>query len=648
MKKLVLTAALALSSFGFAFSQKFVDTTQQNRNVILEEYTGIYCQYCPDGHKIAGQLAEANPGRVFLVNIHAGGYAEPDAGDIDLRTAEGNALLSLSKISSFPSGTINRTKSATPWGVDRTTWAASAKSVLGKASIVNVAVKSHVDFITEELVTDVQFYYTGTSAKTANYLTVMLTQSNILGTQTGGSTYNPTQMTTDGQYIHKHALRGILSSNGATGEKLDTVKAGTFGSRRYITKLPSIIGNVGLSLVNLNVVAFIAESQTNILSGSGSEVTYNTESKMVDLALDDLTNYPTSLCVSKITPMIQVTNNSDSVIKSFDVYATINGIEHKKSFTGSIEKDNYVNINFGEIEFDANGTNAIQFTGFKNINNNTVYDLDSRSNNAFSASTTGFKKNATSYFSAGFDDGKYPSNTAFDYTENKKFGIVSSTSAIGANNSFGAVQFYLHSSWGIEGLSGNIIIGELDLSKIVLPELTYYYAYSDGEVGGSAPTITVQASENCGDTWVDVTSPLELTENGQPDNPDYLYVPKTTDYTKVAVSLAAFQNKSVLLKISGVPGSSGNAMYIDEIAVSYPTNVTEDTKINLSLYPNPADLEIRLNDKNALGLEYSIFNLLGEVVAKGVNNENRIDINSLNSGCYYIQINNTTQKFVKK
>ena len=38
---LLLTAALN--------AQNFVSTVPANRNVILEEFTGSYCQYCPEG-----------------------------------------------------------------------------------------------------------------------------------------------------------------------------------------------------------------------------------------------------------------------------------------------------------------------------------------------------------------------------------------------------------------------------------------------------------------------------------------------------------------------------------------------------------------------------------------------------------------------
>lgn len=47
------------------FAQTFVSTEVANKNVILEEYTGINCGNCPDGHRIANQIIAAHPGRAW-------------------------------------------------------------------------------------------------------------------------------------------------------------------------------------------------------------------------------------------------------------------------------------------------------------------------------------------------------------------------------------------------------------------------------------------------------------------------------------------------------------------------------------------------------------------------------------------------------
>ena len=73
MKKtlLLLVAAMLTTMFASAqVSDTIVSTTPSNKNVVLEEYTGVNCTWCPDGHKRANQLKASHPGRVCLINIH--------------------------------------------------------------------------------------------------------------------------------------------------------------------------------------------------------------------------------------------------------------------------------------------------------------------------------------------------------------------------------------------------------------------------------------------------------------------------------------------------------------------------------------------------------------------------------------------------
>ena len=80
MKKL-FTLFITLFCVQFLFAQNFVSTTPENKNVILEEFTGIHCGYCPDGHLMAQNFHDANPGDVVLINIHTGSYANPSPGN---------------------------------------------------------------------------------------------------------------------------------------------------------------------------------------------------------------------------------------------------------------------------------------------------------------------------------------------------------------------------------------------------------------------------------------------------------------------------------------------------------------------------------------------------------------------------------------
>src|SRR5690606_11921770 len=104
-----LIVALSLPLFGYA--QTIVNTNPENKKVILEEFTGINCVYCPQGHAIAKQIQDNNPGNVFLINVHQGGFATPSGNQPDFRTPFGNAIVNQSYICGgfgYPTGTLNR------------------------------------------------------------------------------------------------------------------------------------------------------------------------------------------------------------------------------------------------------------------------------------------------------------------------------------------------------------------------------------------------------------------------------------------------------------------------------------------------------------------------------------------------------------
>ena len=149
MKKIYLSVVFTTIS-GLLLAQLPVSTTPENKNVVLEEYTGIYCTYCPDGHKIAQNLQSANPNDVFVINNHTGSYASPGSGDPDFRTQWGSALASQAKLSGYPSGSVNRRtfsaySSMGGSAMSRGSWSSAASTIIGESSCVNVAAQSSID-----------------------------------------------------------------------------------------------------------------------------------------------------------------------------------------------------------------------------------------------------------------------------------------------------------------------------------------------------------------------------------------------------------------------------------------------------------------------------------------------------------------------
>src|SRR5690554_5877125 len=142
LKKLPYAIGMLLCA-SVGFSQTIVPTTPQNRNVVLEEFTGINCVYCPSGHAIAQAIQDANPDRVSLINIHVGSFAVPSAGQPDFRTQWGNAILAQSGATGFPSGTVNRhIFSGNQTVLNRGQWAGASNQILNLPSYVNIGVEA--------------------------------------------------------------------------------------------------------------------------------------------------------------------------------------------------------------------------------------------------------------------------------------------------------------------------------------------------------------------------------------------------------------------------------------------------------------------------------------------------------------------------
>jgi hypothetical protein len=264
VKKLLLSI-FALSTLAVN-AQTFVSTTPENKNIILEEYTGISCGYCPDGHKIGQQLHDANPNDVFLINIHTGGYATPQGPGTDFNTNFGAALAQQTGLTGYPSGTVNRhVFSGTNTALSRSVWGSSSTQLLNQPSAVNVGIQSSVDMATNTLTVDVEVYYTGTQTVTSNMLNIAVVQNNIEGPQSGMS-LNPTSILPNGNYNHSHMLRHMLT--GQWGEIISTLTPGTLYSNQFTWVMPADIAGVTLDPTNIAVVAFVSEGYQEIISGT--------------------------------------------------------------------------------------------------------------------------------------------------------------------------------------------------------------------------------------------------------------------------------------------------------------------------------------------------------------------------------------------
>lgn len=250
MKKFTF-AIMALMAFSFsAKAQMYVSTEPANRNVILEEFTGRNCQYCPDGHAIANQITVDHPGRFWAINVHAGGYAPTSYPNFN--TTDGTAIVGGFSIDGYPTGVVNR---STPIGQNRGVWESIVNQQMNQAAECNVAGVVIVNPVTRLATISVEVYYTGNSSVDENYLTIAMVQDSILGSQTGGSTWNPSQMIGN-QYVHMHVLRDVITST--WGDTIAPATQGTLITKTYEYQIPVSIGTPNGVNVDLNNITFLA------------------------------------------------------------------------------------------------------------------------------------------------------------------------------------------------------------------------------------------------------------------------------------------------------------------------------------------------------------------------------------------------------
>jgi len=350
----MLIGLIPLAGYG----QTIVSTDQENRKAILEEFTGIHCQYCPQGHAIAEQILEDNPGNAFAINIHQGGYATPGSGEPDFRTPFGNAIANQTGLVGYPAGTMNRQNfpglemgNPGTTALDRGYWKQAASEIISESSYVNVGVEAHVDYVTREMTINVEVYYTGDSPLNTNKLNVFLLQNNTTGPQTGGGQGS--------NYNHMRRLIDVMT--GQWGEDITTTTEGSFIQKTYNYTIPADLNGIPIVLGELELVAFVAETNQEIVSGNGAFPSYTNLALDNDISIKSVADIAPQ-CSGMVSPVIEIKNNGNEVLTSLDITYSVNGgTEHTYTWTGNLGGLQFESVQLPEIPYDQN-SNTIEIS----------------------------------------------------------------------------------------------------------------------------------------------------------------------------------------------------------------------------------------------------------------------------------------------
>ncbi|MFM7340080.1 MAG: Omp28-related outer membrane protein, partial [Bacteroidota bacterium] len=225
-----------------------VSNAQSKRRVYIEEYTGAWCQYCPNGAVAFEELGKQyTEEEVIMVAVHQNdGMSMSNQGDFQ------------PYINGVPSGSVNRIYN----GVGPQTWAGYIPGIISQDAAVevnlkNVSFNSGTRRVTCQLEAKVNRDITGSVR--VNVVVIedsvvgsgsQFDQVNAFNTQAGHPFYqrgNPVK-----NYAHRHVGRFYADGTwGATGVIPDNPKAGSVYTKNYSFTVNAAWKPERMSLVGL-------------------------------------------------------------------------------------------------------------------------------------------------------------------------------------------------------------------------------------------------------------------------------------------------------------------------------------------------------------------------------------------------------------
>lgn len=215
------------------------------RKVVLEDYTGTWCGYCPS---VAGAIEDAHDvtGNIAVVALHETANSSPDPMHFD----EVQAIQDQFGVSGLPAARINRT---TVWADPYST--SDFTSMAGADTDLAIAMVSEISGSTLTVKVDV-VYENG--SVDGDKLVVYLLESGIIHNQTNYYNTDPTSPFYNlgnpiPNFVHNEVLR--LSLSQILGDEISATAALTESSKTYSVTIPSNYITANLSLVAMVVSA---------------------------------------------------------------------------------------------------------------------------------------------------------------------------------------------------------------------------------------------------------------------------------------------------------------------------------------------------------------------------------------------------------
>jgi hypothetical protein len=273
MKKILLPAILAIATFlGLS--------AQVQQKALVEEFTGAWCGYCPDGALILEDIITTNPNAIG-VSIH-----NSDA----MVTSTGNIVEGFFNNLGFPSGIVNRNDES----MSRSLWESATSSATAGMSDVGVSFESWSYNATTRTVT-VTVKVDAFATKVGTHrLGLILTEDDVTGSGSGYDQVNYYNTTAGHPYYgagnpivgfsHDHVARAFVGGAwGGSGVVADSLYNGYSTSYTFTTilspswdetkmKMVAWVGNYDGSGLTQRSIINSEEIDMNVITGVNNPV----------------------------------------------------------------------------------------------------------------------------------------------------------------------------------------------------------------------------------------------------------------------------------------------------------------------------------------------------------------------------------------
>ncbi len=246
----------------------FTTNTNVNRNVLIEDYTGHQCIYCPAAAALALQLEDDNPGRVYVSSVHTGASGLIEAFQqlssptfvVDFTCPEGLLIGKRfgvdtpgSPFQGNPFGSVSRKDHGNGYPVTAAnTWASATDAMIATNDLkVNIQAVANYYPSTRGLFLHTEIDVIDPTLTNELKVVVQLIEDSLQAPQKFPSS-------TDYNYVHRDIFRGTIDGFNF-GRTLDVAHMNANGDYNffYIYELPSQYDSS-----NMHVLIYVRDAVT--------------------------------------------------------------------------------------------------------------------------------------------------------------------------------------------------------------------------------------------------------------------------------------------------------------------------------------------------------------------------------------------------